>query len=188
MKRKDLSKDSLINDLRSIFIDSFTYFLPTELRAMCDEGIAKGSIWDYDDGKRELFEVLAAYELIIEVDSKYLYEAQTEIIKYIPTEKLSKNWINYSNELEKATLDFLPFKAHFEKYAFDNGLDIIDVKQDVLDLIKVKTFKQAEDFSEELVDIAWDLLLVDFDEDDNNHQYYDEHNRWYRSFLKWLDE
>ncbi len=179
-----MSKEIIISDLISVFTNPLNIMLPSDFRVLMDLTIKDKQVYSTIENY-ELLEVLANYEFIFEVD-RIEYEDGHEVIKYIPTDKLESVWIAYSKEIERNTLDVIPFKGTIEQYADKNGLDIKLLKSEIIEVMNITSYESLDKHDDKLVDLVLDIQLIAFDENENKVKEWRTNDRWFIAFNKWL--
>ncbi len=179
MNGRKFKKEDLIIELVSIFKEPTVDFTPFEVRELF-KTVSEDNRYDVEEGgyQSEIVEVLSEYELFMNVDSYKEYGE--EFNKYIPSDKFKDNWKSYAAELERGTLDFIPFKGHIENYASDNNINVVEAKEQVKELLNDEN---ASTQYPDLFEILMDLSILEFDGSPSEWR---KGDRWFSSFINWL--
>ncbi len=187
MITKKFKREDLIEEIVGIFNDGKSIDTPQDYRDLFQRIEEHRTIYNDDTLFTELFDILAEYELLIGVET--FDDNGIEYTRYIPSQKLIDNWVSYINEIEKKTIDFIPFKYHIEEYAKNNGLDINVVKGEVKTLITFDKYNN-EYARSPLYELLQDLYILIYDDKDNKvtDWRWNGSDRWFNAFIKWIEE
>lgn len=184
MNTRKFSKENLIEELVSLFSDGLALFYPSHLRQVISTILNEGNyLMEEYSVDKELLDVLCEYELIFEIgESKYKGNV---FYKYIPTEKLTSVWINVCNEVEKRSLDFVPYIRYINEFSVENNVELNELKDQVKNALLIKEYNSLPEG--EFIDMLLDIGVLSFN---NEFEYVEVNNsdRWYRSFLDWIKE
>ncbi len=179
MNGRKFKKEDLIIELISIFKEPCVDFTPFEVRELF-KTVSEDNRYDVEEGgyQWEIIEVLSEYELFMNVDT--YNEHGEEFNKYVPSDKFKDNWKSYAAELERGTLDFIPFKGHIERYANELSIEVEVVKEQVKELLggTISSSKYPD-----LYETLMDLSILEFDGTPSDWR---KDDRWYKSFINWI--
>lgn len=190
MITKKFKREDLINDIVGIFSFNDITFTPAEIRSLFEQLDKFRQIhvtYDFDP----IINILEDYELLIcveVIDGEY---ADKKIFRYIPTPKLIDNWVSYMSEIEKRTLDHIPFKGMLEEYAKNLSVDISWVKKDTRELMQLENYDEKLERNP-LYDLLQDFGIINYDFEDGEYKKLhdsrgDGSDRWYSAFIYWLN-